>query len=202
MSQKKESNSSQDVITIRIDKYLNNNLNKMKERLGISKADLIRNYLDMSKFIMKQRGSIKSLNNRDFIIIKRSYVKKLIESTDEQDQIRLGDKLARFINDIARINGKEEDISYKIGFCDNLGFFTKFIDEENYLLITKDFGPQRFVESFLWRIFYNKEMNLSYIEEEMKGNKSLRAKYRSEIQPINRSSSHYSFEFAKIIESE
>ncbi|MFX1497564.1 MAG: hypothetical protein ACFFBH_08570 [Promethearchaeota archaeon] len=202
MSQKGESNSSQDVITIRIDRYLNNNLNRMRERLGISKADLIRNYLDMSKFIIKQKGSIKSLNNRDFIIIKRSYVKKLIENTDEQDQISLGDKLARFINDIARINGKEEDLNFKLEFCDNLGFFTKFIDEENYLLITKEFGPQRFVESFLWRIFYNKEMNPSYIEEEMKGNKSLRAKYKNEIQPINRSSSHYSFEFAKITESE
>ncbi|MFX1415001.1 MAG: hypothetical protein ACFFA2_14370, partial [Promethearchaeota archaeon] len=119
------SNSNQDVITIRIDQYLNNNLNRMKERLGLSKADLIRNYLDMSKFIIKQRGSIKSLNNRDFIIIKRSYVKKLIDNTDEQEQIRLGDKLARFINDIARINGKEEDIVYKLEFCDNLGFFRK-----------------------------------------------------------------------------
>ncbi|MFW9773530.1 MAG: hypothetical protein ACFFBY_15500 [Promethearchaeota archaeon] len=196
------SNSNQDVITIRIDQYLNNNLNRMKERLGLSKADLIRNYLDMSKFIIKQRGSIKSLNNRDFIIIKRSYVKKLIDNTDEQEQIRLGDKLARFINDIARINGKEEDIVYKLEFCDNLGFFRKFIDEENYLLVTKEFGPQKFVESFLWRIYHNKEMNLSYIEEEMKGNKSLRAKYKNEIQPVNRSSSHYSFEFAKISELE
>ncbi|MFW9784313.1 MAG: hypothetical protein ACFFFB_18685 [Candidatus Heimdallarchaeota archaeon] len=196
------SNSNQDVITIRIDQYLNNNLNRMKERLGLSKADLIRNYLDMSKFIIKQRGSIKSLNNRDFIIIKRSYVKKLIDNTDEQEQIRLGDKLARFINDIARINGKEEDIVYKLEFCDNLGFFRKFIDEENYLLVTKEFGPQKFVESFLWRIYHNKEMNTSYIEEEMKGNKSLRAKYKNEIQPVNRSSSHYSFEFAKISELE
>jgi len=190
------------VITIRIDHNLNDNLNKIKERLGVSKADLIRAYLDMSKFIIKQKGSIKSLNNRDFIIVKRSYVKKLVENMDEDEQIRLGDKLARFINDIARINGKEEDIKYKLEFCDNLGFFTNFIDEENYLLITKEFGPQKFVESFLWRIFYNKEMNPSYIEEEMKGNKSLRAKYKNEIQPINRSSSHYSFEFAKVIESE
>ena len=202
MSQKEGSNYSQDVITIRIDHNLNDNLNKIKERLGISKADLIRNYLDMSKFIIKQKGSIKSLNNRDFIIVKRSYVKKLVENMDEDEQIRLGDKLARFINDIARINGKEEDIKYKLELCDNLGFFTNFIDEENYLLITKEFGPQKFVESFLSRIFYNKEMNPSYIEEEMKGNKSLRAKYKSEIQPINRSSSHYSFEFAKVTESE
>ncbi|MFW9945396.1 MAG: ribbon-helix-helix protein, CopG family, partial [Candidatus Odinarchaeota archaeon] len=65
MSQKKESNGFQDVITIRIDRNLNNNLNKMKERLGISKADLIRNYLEFSKFIIKQKGSIKTLNNRN-----------------------------------------------------------------------------------------------------------------------------------------
>ncbi|MFX1353644.1 MAG: ribbon-helix-helix protein, CopG family, partial [Promethearchaeota archaeon] len=86
MSQKKGSNHSQDVITIRIDHDLSDNLNKIKERLGISKADLIRNYLDMSKFMIKQKGSIKSLNNRDFIIVKRSYVKKLIENMDDDDQ--------------------------------------------------------------------------------------------------------------------
>ncbi|MFX0020270.1 MAG: hypothetical protein ACFFAK_01370 [Promethearchaeota archaeon] len=202
MSQKKESNTFQDVITIRIDGTLNNNLNKMKERLGISKADLIRNYLELSKYIIKQKGSIKSLNNRDFIVIKKSYVRKLVENMEEREQIKLGDKLARFINDIARINGKEDNVDYKLELCDNLGFFANFIDEEDYLLITKDFGPTKFVEAFLWRLFNKKEMNPNYVEEEMKGNKSLRAKYKSEIQPIGRSSSHYSFEFAKPPEKE
>jgi len=202
MSQKIGSNAFQDVITIRIDKNLNNNLNKMKERLGISKADLIRNYLELSKYIVKQKGSIKALNNRNFIVVKRSYVRRLIENMEEKEQIKLGDKLARFINDIARINGKEDNVDYKLELCDNLGFFTNFIDEENYLLITKEFGPSKFVEAFLWRIFNNKEMNPNYIEEDMKGNKSLRAKYKSEIQPTSRSSSHYSFEFAKSPEKE
>lgn len=202
MSQKKGSNAFQDVITIRIDRNLNNNLNKMKERLGISKADLIRNYLELSKYIVKQKGSIKALNNRNFIVVKRSYVRRLIENTEEKEQIKLGDKLARFINDIARINGKEDNVDYKLELCDSLGFFTNFIDEENYLLITKEFGPSKFVEAFLWRIFNNKEMNPNYTEEDMKGNKSLRAKYKSEIQPTSRSSSHYSFEFAKSPEKE
>lgn len=202
MSQKKESNAFQDVITIRIDRNLNNTLNKMKERLGISKADLIRNYLELSKYIVKQKGAIKALNNRNFIVIKKSYVRKLIENVEEKEKVKLGDKLARFINDIARINGKEDNVDFKLELCDNLGFFTKFIDEENYLLITKEFGPSKFVEAFLWRLFNKKEMNPNYVEEEMKGNKSLRAKYKSEIQPISRSSSHYSFEFAKPPEQE
>ena len=98
MSQKKESNSYQDVITIRIDRELNNNLNKMKERLGLSKADLIRNYLEMSKFIIKQKGSIKSLNNRNFIVVKRSFLRKLIENADEKEQIDAEDYEAAFEN--------------------------------------------------------------------------------------------------------
>ena len=70
-------------------------------------------------------------------------MRKLIENVEEKEKIKLGDKLARFINDIARINGKEDNVDFKLELCDNLGFFTKFIDEENYLLITKEFGPSK-----------------------------------------------------------
>ncbi len=66
------------------------------------------------------------------------------------------------------------------------------------MLTTKKFGPKKFVEAFLWRLFKQKELNSNYIEEEMKGNKSLRQKYKSEIKVLDISSSHYSFEFAQL----
>ncbi|MHA1496672.1 MAG: ribbon-helix-helix protein, CopG family [Promethearchaeota archaeon] len=180
MSRGTSSDSS--VLTIRINKQLDEHLNKMKSRLGVSKADLIRNLLELSKYIIKQKNSLKSLNDRDFIIVKRSFLRKLIISSDELDQILLGDKLARFVTDIARISGKVDDLDYKIDICDNLGFFPKFIDEENYVLVTKKFGPKKFVEAFLFRLFNGKEMDHNYIEENLKGNKNLTQKYKNEYE--------------------
>ncbi len=169
----------------------------------MSKADFIRNYLELSKYIIKQKGSIKSLNDRDFIIIKRSYLRKLIENESEEEQIKLGNKLGNFINDIARINGKLEDIEYKLDFCDNLGFFTKFIDDENYILLSKKFGPKRFVEAFSWRIFNQPtDFNSDWVSSKIDTQSKIRTAYNNKVSPIERSSSHYSFEFAKLLESE
>ena len=153
---------STSVITVRIDKELNNNLDKVRRKLGISKAELIRNYLEMSKYIIKQKSSIKSLNRRDFIIIKKSFLRKLIEDKEEEEQIELGDKLGRFINDIATINGKEDDLDYKLSLCDNLGFFPKDVDDEGYILISKKFGSRKFVESFIWKIFNQSNFNTNW----------------------------------------
>ncbi|MHA1105728.1 MAG: ribbon-helix-helix protein, CopG family [Promethearchaeota archaeon] len=199
MSRGTSSDSS--VLTIRINKQLDEHLNKMKSRLGVSKADLIRNLLELSKYIIKQKNSLKSLNDRDFIIVKRSFLRKLIISSDELDQILLGDKLARFVTDIARISGKVDDLDYKIDICDNLGFFPKFIDEENYVLVTKKFGPKKFVEAFLFRLFNGKEMDHNYIEENLKGNKNLTQKYKNEFKIVQRSESHFTYEFTTLNQS-
>ncbi|MBY9004001.1 MAG: CopG family transcriptional regulator [Candidatus Lokiarchaeota archaeon] len=191
-------NSNSSVLTIRIDQDLNEHIEKLKSRLGMSKADIIRNFLELSKYLIKQKNSLKSLNDRDFIIVKRSYLRKLIESSDELEQILLGDKLARFVIDIARISGKVDDLNYKLDICDNLGFFPKFIDEDNYVLVTKKFGPKKFVEAFLFRFFNNKEMDNNYTEENTKGNKSLTQKYKNDFKVVQRSESHFSYEFTTL----
>ncbi len=198
MSKINESKKSTKVITIRIDEKLNDHLDIMKERMGISKTNLIKNYLELSKYLIKNKTAIQSLNDRDLVVVKKSFLRNLIEGLEEKDQINFGDKLARLINDIARIYGKQEDLRYKVDFCENLGFFNSFFDDNNYLLTTKKFGPKKFVEGFLWRLFKKKELNSNYIEEEMKGNKSLRQKYRNEIKELEISSSHYSYSFAQI----
>ena len=186
------------VITIRIDEKLNEHLDNMKERMGISKTNLIKNYLELSKYLIKHKTTILSLNDRDLVVVKKSFLRNLIERLEEKEQLNLGDKLARFVNDIARIYGKQEDLLYKIDFRVNLGFFNSLYDDNNYLLTTKKFGPKKFVEAFLWRLFKQKELNSNYFEEEMKGNKSLRQKYKSEIKELEISSSHYSYSFAKL----
>jgi hypothetical protein len=150
--------------------------------------------------MIKQKSSLLSLNDRDLIVVKRSFLRNLVERLDESEQLNFGDKLGVFINDIARIYGKQEDIHYKVDFCDNLGFFSSILDDDNNLLVVRKFGPKKFVEAFLWRLFEQKELDPSYIEEEMKGNKSLRQKYNSQIKESGISSSHYSYEFAKIPE--
>jgi len=199
---RRKSKDSTVVITVRIDEDLNHNIEEMRQKLGISKAEFIRNYLELSKSIIKQKSSIQSLNKRDLVIIKRSYLRKLIENIDESEQIKLGDKLGRFINDIARINGKIDDIDYKLDLCDSLGFFLRDVDQEGYVNILKKFGPKKFVEAFTWRLFKQEEFNSKYTEEELKGSKSLTQQYEKQIQSVNRSSSHYSFEFAKLHEKE
>lgn len=207
MSQINKSNQTINVITIRIDHDLSNHLDEMKRRLGMSKADLVRNYLDLSRYIIKQKSVIKSLNNRDFIVIKRTYLRKIIETLDEVDQIQLGDKLGRFINDLARIVGDVENINYKLDICENLGFFPKFVDNNNYVLITKKFGPTKFVEAFVLRLFKQKEYNSKYIDDQINSSKSLPNQYKADMgnkyeEPLKISSSHYSFEIAKITEEE
>lgn len=189
------------VITIRIDEELNNQLDKMHKRMGISKTSLIKNYLELSKYLIKQKSALQSLNDRDLVVVKRSFLRNLIELLEESEQLNFGDKLGVLINDIARIYGKQEDIRYKVDFCDNLGFFSSILDDDNNLLVVKKLGPKKFVEAFLWRLFEQKELNPNYIEEEMKGNKSLRQKYKSQIKELDISSSHYSYEFAKIPEN-
>jgi len=186
------------VITIRIDEDLNDNLDRMKDRMGITKNSLIKNYLELSKYFLKHKSTIRSLNDRDLVVIKRSFMRNLIDQLKEKDQLDFGDKTGRFINDIARIYGKQEDLEFKIDFCDNLGFFNNLRDDNNYLLVEKKFGPIKFAEAFLWRLFEQKELNPNYIEEEMKGNKSLRQKYKNQMKKLDISSSHYSYEFARI----
>jgi len=189
------------VITIRIDEELNDQLDKMHKRMGITKTSLIKNYLELSKYIIKQKSALQSLNDRDLVVVKRSFLRNLIERLDESDQLIFGDKLGVLINDIARIYGKQEDINYKVDFCDKLGFFSSILDDDNNLLVVKKLGPKKFVEAFLWRLFEQKELNQDYIEEKMEGSKSLRQKYKSQIKELDISSSHYSYEFAKIPEN-
>ena len=200
MSKDSEPKKTTKVITIRIDQELNDNLDRMKDRMGINKNSLIKNYLELSKYFLKHKSTIRSLNDRDLVVVKRSFLRNLIEQLDEKKQLSSGDKIGRFINDIARIYGKQEDLEYKIDFCDNLGFFNNLLDESNYLLVEKKFGPSKFAEAFLWRLFEQKELNPNYIEEEMKGNKSLRQKYKNQIKQLDISSSHYSYEFARLDE--
>ncbi|MHA2288331.1 MAG: hypothetical protein ACXABG_06050 [Promethearchaeota archaeon] len=161
---------------------------------------MIKHYLGLSKYIVKQKSALQSLNDRDLVVVKRSFLRSLIERLDESEQLNYGDKLGVFINDIARIYGKQEDKCYKVDFCDNLGYFSSIIDDDDNLLVVRKFGPKKFVEAFLWRLFEQKELNPNYIEEEMKGNKSLRQKYKNQIKESSISSSHYSYEFAKIPE--
>ena len=199
MSKEIEPKKKTKVITIRIDQELNENLDRMKDRMGINKNSLIKNYLELSKYFLKRKSTIQSLNDRDLVVIKRSFLRNLLEKLKETEQIDFGDKLGRFINDIARIYGKQEDLQYKIDFCDNLGFFNNLLDESNYVLVEKKFGPTKFAEAFLWRLFEQKELNPNFgIESEMKGNKSLRQKYKNQIKKLDISSSHYSYEFARV----
>ena len=203
MAKIKEETKEKSVLTVRIDEDLDRILNDIKDKKGISKADLIRNYLELVKYVYIDQESIRSLDDRDLIIIKRSTFRKYLEKFEEVEQMKQGIRYARFINDIARVLGKIDDIEYKLDLCQNLGFFKKFIDAKNYILISNKFGPKKFVEAFTYKlIFHQPEIEFDFIfnftEENIEKSSSVRKDYNKSIQTVDRANSYYAFEFAKI----
>ena len=130
-------------------------------------------------------------------------LKSIDDKLDEAKQMELGNKLARFINDIARLEGQIDYIDYKLELCEHLGLFPKFIDKENYILFSNKFGPEKFVEAFVYKIInyspeddYDMDFTTAGIEKDSKRKKD----YNKKIGPIERAKSYYAFEFARIKE--
>lgn len=200
----KDGKDGTSVLTVRISKDLDQILDKFKDRKRISKATIIRYYLEMAKYILIDTGSIRSLDDRELITIKKKTFKKFVKNLEEEDQMRQGVKFARFITDLARVQGKLDDIDYKLDLCEHLGYFPKFIDEENYILFSNKFGPKKFVEAFAYKLInYDPEVeyDFSFTEEALESSKK-KGVYQRIIQPVDRTASYYAFEFAKLEEKE
>jgi len=200
--EKKNDKEETSVLTVRISKELDQILDKIKDRKGISKATIIRYYLEMAKYVLIDIGAIRSLDEREMIMIKKKKFKKYLKSFKEEEQMQEGVKIAGSINDIARVQGRLDDIDYKLDLCEHLGFFPKFVDEEGYILFSKKFGPKKFVEAFAFKLIHHDpemEYDLTFTEEALESSKKKGA-YLKAIQPVDRSASYYAFEFAKIEE--
>jgi len=201
-----KSNSSKEsrVLTVRIEKELDDLLASMSDNTSFTKAAIIRSYLDLAKYLRVQEThefKIKSLNNNDMVILKASYFNKILEIIQDQKMhIDLGTQLAQFINDIARIEAKESDLEYKLDLCEKLGLFPKFIDKEGFVLFSK-FAPKKFIEAFVWQLVtlgYEGEFNKEFIDAEINDSSKTEKAYNNKIQPVARDASHYAFGFAKI----
>ncbi|MFO8017316.1 MAG: CopG family transcriptional regulator [Promethearchaeia archaeon] len=202
---KKKNKKKSAVITIRIDAELDERLNKISDSKQLSKAALIRNYLNLARFFVIDYNSITSLNKNELLLLKRNYLKDLLENMDQIAQIDMGEDLGRFINDLARLQGKLPDIEFKLDMCQAYGFFPKFIDNEGYILFPKQFGTKKFVESFVWRLITmgNKgDFDKDYTEENIEDSRRTRSSYYDDIQPVRRDATHYAFEFARLKEGE
>jgi len=191
------------VLTVRISKELDQILEEIKDKRGITKANVIRNYLEMAKYMITDQDSIRSLDDRDLIIIKRSTFRKFLNGLGEVAQMDWGLRFVRFINDLARLQGQLENIDYKLDLCGHLGFFNKFIDKENYILFSNKFGPEKFIEAFVYKIFnyspeddYDMDFTTAGIEKDSKRKKD----YLKKIGPIERAKSYYAYEFARLEE--
>ena len=200
IDRKKEETS---VLTVRISKELDQILENIKDNKGITKANVIRNYLEIAKYMIIDQDSIRSIDDRDLISIKKSTFRKLLNNLEEETQMEWGVKFARFINDLARLQGQLESIDYKLDLCMHLGFFNKFIDKENYILFSNKFGPEKFIEAFVYKIFnyspeddYDMDFTTAGIEKDSKKKKD----YIKKIAPIERAKSYYAFEFARLKE--
>jgi len=189
------------VLTIRINNDLDNIIDEICERKNITKASLIRNYLEMIKYFLIDQNSILSSNNNELILLKRTVFRNIISRFDEEIQIDFGIELAQFINDLSRLEGKLDDIEFKLDLCEHYGFFQKFIDKENYILISNKFGPKKFVEAFIYKLMKmgsEQDFDKGWTDEELEKSSSARKAYRQKVSPVQRSAEHYSFEFAKI----
>ncbi len=193
------------VITIRILESLDETLKDISKKRRITKANLIRNYLELANYILVDQNSMKSLNDVNLLVLKRSFFYKIVEGFAETDQIDLGQEYAQFINDLARREGKIDDIDYKLDICENFGLFVKNVDKENYILFSKEFAPEKFVEAFVFFLITkgdDGEFKRDWVTDKMKSNKSLTQAFNKKIMKIERDASYYSFEFAKIPEEE
>ncbi len=180
---------------------LNEILEKVRRKRGITKATLIRNYLEMVKYIIIEQDSVRSIDDRDFIMIKRKIFKKFLKSYEVEEQMDYGVKFAQFINDLARLKGKIDDIEYKIEICQRLGFFSNFIDDDNYILFSNKFGPKKFVEAFAFKLINHDpdmEYDITFTDENIENSKKKEQEYTKKIGAIYRAESYYAFEFAKI----
>ena len=190
------------VITVRIDQELNEVLDEVSERMNLTKAMLIRNYLDMCQYVLFHPKAIRSLDDRDLVFLKREDFHNILkENLEEVEQMGWGMMLARFINDIARYKGKIDDIAYKLNLCEKLGYFKNHIDEAGYIWFSKRFGPAKFVEAFAYKLINYQpefEYNLEFTSEKIADSKTLRNTYNKIIKPVDRNYSYYSYEFAKI----
>ena len=159
----------------------------------------------MVKYIIVDQNSVRSIDDRDFIIIKRKMVKKFLKSYEIEDQMDYGIKFAQFINDLARLQGRIDDIEYKLDICQHLGFFPKFLDDDNYILFSNKFGPKKFVEAFAYKlIFYDpdSEYDITFTDENIENSKKKEQEYVKKIGAIYRTESYYAFEFAKLEKEE
>ncbi|MHA1723288.1 MAG: hypothetical protein ACTSXH_00385 [Promethearchaeota archaeon] len=199
----KERGRNDTILTLRIDKELNDIIYQLGVKKKLSKSIILRNYLELARYFNVDYDSMRSLNENELIITKRNFLFNLLEELDELKQIDYGSRLAQYINDIARIQGKEDDIGYKLDLCEKHGFFPKFIDKRNYILISKKFGPKKFVEAFTWLLITKGEegdFDRSFIESEISKSSKTKRSYFKIINPLERDASYYSFEFAKYSE--
>ena len=151
------------------------------------------------------QNSIRTLDDRDFIMIKRKIFKKFLKSYEIEEQMEYGLKFAQFINDLARLQGRIDDIEYKLEMCQHLGFFPKFVDDDDYILISNKFGPKKFVEAFVYKLINhdpNTEYDINFTDENIESKKALKQDYNKKIGPTYRSESYYAFEFAKLEKEE
>lgn len=185
------------VLTVRIDSDLDDSINLVRDNLRISKADLIRSYLNLTNYLQIRAGEIKTSDNIDFIFLSRNIFTECINTIDELGQVKIGEKLANFVIGIARNRNEQENLDFKLDICDTLGFFPKYIDAEDYIYIVHEFGPQKFAEAFIWYLI--RQEKYPFLESDMANNKKLRSRYNEEvIVKPERSARNYTFEFAKL----
>ena len=189
------------VLTVRIDRELNDILELRREKTGMSKAEFIRTYLEKMRYLTFLKKDIYTLEPQKALILPKNLFNQLMNFLDELQQARVGEELARQININATVENPEATLDDKLDLIEHLGLFPKNTDAEGYILISKDFGPEKFAQAFMWCLLGNQEFR--FFTKELEDNKKLRGKYKDEVvfEPEKYTTS-YCFKFAKMPQEE
>ena len=103
-------------------------------------------------FLEKQQEWIRFKCELSIDTVKSEQYRQELSGIREFVQIDLGIELAQFVNEQAKKDDQGENIEYRLEECEKLGLFPKNIDDENYILIPKKFGPKKFVEAFTYKL--------------------------------------------------
>ncbi len=187
------------VITVRIDRELNDVLEKRREGTGMSKAEFIRTYLEKMRYLKFLKKDIYTLEPQKALVLPKNLFLQLMNILNDLQQARFGEELARQINININKDIPEANLKNKLDLIEQLGFFPKEIDADRYILVAKDFGPQKMVESFMWCLLGKGDFK--FFDTDMNSNKKLKNQYKDEVifEP-ERYTTSYCFKFAKIPE--
>ena len=162
------------MFSLRLNPKLIERINKLSIEMGASKAKIARSYLQLSDFFLVEPNlDITTFTKMGLSIFPTEFLKDLLDSQNDRDQILMGDKLGTIINNNFQIMGLQ-NLEEKRKLIHGLNWIrftpvhligeeedpkTKEIKKINkqFWGIPKDTWPILVIHAMLFRLIYNQK---------------------------------------------